>query len=37
LAPNLEEKTTLEEFLESMKDIPKLVTIIMLEETEKRN
>jgi len=37
LAPNLEEKTTLEEFLESMKDIPKLVTIIMLEEMEKRN
>ena len=37
LAPTLQEKATLEEFLEGMNDIPKLVTIIMLEETERRN
>lgn len=37
LAENLEEKTSLEQFLENMKDIPKLVTIINLKKRENNN
>ena len=37
LAENLEEKTSLEQFLENMKDIPKLVSIINLKKRENNN